>query len=95
MAINKKSNKVIEWLGTGWGVVLTGLSIFGMGFGAGLYVANIHADLETYKKDATYYNELLNCKQDLFDYKIEKEKEIFELHSTINKLQSEIDKRTE
>ena len=93
MANNKKSNKIIEWLGTGWGVFVSALSIFGMGFASGLYVANKYSDLENYKKEAIYYHELLDCKQELFDYKVEKEKEIFELRSTINKLQSEIEKQ--
>lgn len=86
MANTKKkdeTNKIIEWLSTGWGVFLTALTIFGMGFGVGIYVTNMHSDLEGYKKDVTYNQELL-------DYKIEKEKEIFELRSTINKMQSDL-----
>lgn len=79
----KKSTKIIEWLGTGWGAFLTAITIFGMGFGAGLYVANMLSDLEGYKREASYNQQLL-------DYKIEKEKEIFELRSTINKMQSEL-----
>lgn len=79
----KKTTKIIEWLGTGWGAFLTAITIFGMGFGAGLYVANMLSDLEGYKREASYNQQLL-------DYKIEKEKEIFELRSTINKMQSEL-----
>jgi len=85
MAASKKkeSTKIIEWLGTGWGAFLTAITIFGMGFGVGIYVANMRSDLESYKKDASFNQQLL-------DYKIEKEKEIFELRSTINKMQSEL-----
>lgn len=79
----KKSTKIIEWLGTGWGAFLTATTIFGTGFGVGIYVANMRSDLEGYKKDASFNQQLL-------DYKIEKEKEIFELRSTINKMQSEL-----
>lgn len=85
MATSKKgeSIKIIEWLGTGWGTFLTAITIFGTGFGVGMYVENMRSDLEGYKKEASYNQELL-------DYKIEKEKEIFELRSTINKMQSEL-----
>ena len=85
MAIRKQkeSTKIIEWLGTGWGAFLTAITIFGMGFGVGVYVANMRYDLEGYKKDASFNQQFL-------DYKIEKEKEIFELRSTINKMQSEL-----
>lgn len=79
----KKSTIIIEWLGTGWGAFLTAITIFGTGFGVGIYVANMRSDLEGYKKDASFNQQLL-------DYKIEKEKEIFELRSTINKMQSEL-----
>lgn len=79
----KKSTKIIEWLGTGWGAFLTAITIFGTGFGVGIYVTNMRSDLEGYKKDASFNQQLL-------DYKIEKEKEIFELRSTINKMQSEL-----
>lgn len=85
MATSKKgkSIKIIEWLGTGWGAFLTAITIFGTGFGVGMYVENLRSDLESYKKETSYNQELL-------DYKIEKEKEIFELRSTINKMQSEL-----
>lgn len=56
MATSKKkeSTKIIEWLGTGWGAFLTAITIFGTGFGVGIYVANMRSDLEGYKKDASY-----------------------------------------
>ena len=85
MAASKKkeSTKIIEWLGTGLGAVFTALSLFGMGFVDGACVEDMRSDLENYKKQASHNQEFL-------DYKIEKEKEIFELRSTINKLQSDL-----
>lgn len=83
MTNRSKTKKIIDWLNTGWGAVLSAFTIFSMGFALGIYVNNWCEKLENYKKDIDY-------NQALFDYKIEKEKEIFELRSTVNKMQSEL-----
>lgn len=84
MATTKKNrNKLIEFLGTGWGVFLTALSIFSLGFGAGCYVNNTLTTLKHYEDKASHANEML-------EYRTQKEKEIFELRSKINQLQSDL-----
>ena len=84
MATSKNTKKqFFEKLGTGWGVFLSALTIFSLGFGTGCYVKETLSKLESFEDRAAFNNEML-------EYRTQKEKEIFELRSTINKLQSDL-----
>jgi hypothetical protein len=84
MATSKNTkNQLFEKLGTGWGVFLSALTIFSLGFGTGCYVKETLSKLESFEDRAAFNNKLL-------EYRTQKEKEVFELRSTINKLQSDL-----
>lgn len=84
MATSKNTkNHLFEKLSTGWGVFLSALTIFSLGFGAGCYVKDTLTKLELYEDRAAFNIEML-------EYRTQKEKEMFELRSTINKLQSDL-----
>ena len=76
-------DQIIQKLGTGWGLIISALTIFSIGFGAGCYVNEMLSKLESYQNRAAFNNEMI-------EYRTQKEKEVFELRSTINKLQSDL-----
>jgi|GEM_PF-4705526 lipoprotein len=76
-------DQIIQKLGTGWGIIISALTIFSIGFGAGCYVNEMLSKLESYQNRAAFNNEMI-------EYRTQKEKEVFELRSTINKLQSDL-----
>jgi hypothetical protein len=60
MATSKnKKNQLFEKLGTGWGVFLSALTIFSLGFGTGCYVKETLSKLESFEDRAAFNNELL------------------------------------
>lgn len=84
MATQQKiKDQIYQKIGTGWGIIISALTIFSIGFGTGCYVKEMLSKLESYQDRAAFNNEMI-------EYRTQKEKEIFELRSTINKLQSDL-----
>ena len=83
MATSKNTkNQLFEKLGTGWGVFLSALTIFSLGFGTGCYVKETLSKLESFEDRAAFNNELL-------EYRTQKEKEtVYDILFSINASQN-------
>lgn len=79
-ATNKNIKKnVLEKLSSTWGGLITGFTIFGIGFSAGMYISNVISEVDKmeitnkYQKEiiqiqSDYENKLHQLRQDLYEY---------------------------
>ena len=64
MATSKnKKNQLFEKLGTGWGVFLSALTIFSLGFGTGCYVKETLSKLESFEDRAAGTDRWYCCRR--------------------------------
>lgn len=59
--------KLLQKMATGWGILISGLTIMGMGFGTGCYLSDNLHKLEMYKKEVDFNNKLWDLKNDYTD----------------------------
>lgn len=76
------SNSVKDRIAPIWGVLISGITIFSTGFGAGVYISSAFYDMKNKDEDFEH-------KQELLDIKSEYEDKIHELREQVYLLQKE------
>lgn len=76
-------SSIKEKISSTWGIIIAAFTIFGMGFGAGRYVANTYAKIQ-------HNDDVMKLQKEILDTKEQNEVTVHDLRNQIYNLQEEL-----